>query len=222
MKPAPIDCAATLEWLLEREDGSPAEPERSAACMAHLEACAACRAQSARLGAALGALRQRALDPLPAIDVWSGVRKSLAAEGRLASASPVAAAAPLPVRRPGALRRVGTFAALAAALACAWFVWPSGSQQPSSTSPAPSPIAARATGSPAAPQPTLVAATAEGASATSAAALPLSVDPALAPATPARGLRRAPGEERRRDLSVPFEAAAEPGAWSLVSDRDLR
>lgn len=222
MKPAPIDCAATLEWLLEREDGSPADAERSAASMAHLEACAICRAQSARLGTALGALRQRALDPLPAIDVWSGVRSGLAAEGRLAPTTAATPAAPRPVRRSGALRRVGTFAALAAALLCAWFVWPSAPQPLSPSGTDSSPIAARAQGSPAAPQPTLVAATTDSAAATSATTLPLASDPALAPAHPARGLRRAPGEERRRDLSVPFEAAAEPGAWSLVSDRELR
>jgi hypothetical protein len=120
------------------------------------------------------------------------------------------------------LRRLGAAAALAAAVACAWFVWPSTPQPSASTATNPSPIAARAQGSLAAPQPTLVAATAEVAPATGATTLPLAADPALAPAAPARGLRRAPGEERRRDLSVPFESAAEPGAWSLVSDRELR
>ena len=36
------------------------------------------------------------------------------------------------------------------------------------------------------------------------------------------GLRRALGEERRRDFAVPFEATGESAAWSLASDRELR
>jgi hypothetical protein len=38
----------------------------------------------------------------------------------------------------------------------------------------------------------------------------------------AGSLRRATGEERRRDFSVPFESGAGTSGLSLASDRELR
>lgn len=235
MKSEPIDCASVLEQLLERDEGAPASPERAAACAAHLERCGACREQAERLGLALAALRTRAADPVPSIDVWGGVRAALAAEGRLAEATASSTsvgttkeptpAAVRPVRRnPSILRRAGAFAAAAAAVVLFWTLRDS-SSTPAGTDVPAAPVAAQTESRLATPQPALVASPAVE-TLGSVRTLPLAGAPELQPiptsAGTAGGLRRATGEERRRDFSVPFESATGSSGWSLASDRELR
>jgi len=226
MKSEPIDCASVLEHLLERDDESPASAERAAACAAHLDTCTSCRAQAERLGHALAALRERSGDPVPAIDVWAGVRATLASEGRLVQpeARHAPAAAPAVTirarRRATVLRRTSAFAAAAAALALFWHFGTSSAP----SAPADSAVA-RTEAPSAAPQPALVASPA-GETLAPARTLPLAGAPELqtipTSAGTSGGLRRATGEERRRDFSVPFESATGSSGWSLASDRELR
>lgn len=224
MKSEPIDCARVLEYLLERDDEVPASAELATACSAHLDRCAACREQAERLGTALAALRERATDPVPSIDLWAGVRATLAAEERLAiPAAPVAPLRTGTVRRsPSLVRRASAFAAVAAALALVWFLGDAATPpQPKESSSPSAPVVARTDAALAPPQPALVANPAGGSPA-AVRTLPLVGAPELLPAPPSGGLRRATGEERRRDFSVPFESATETSGWSLASDRELR
>ncbi len=224
MKSETVDCARVLEHLFERDNEVPASAELAAACSAHLDRCAACHEQAERLGAALTALRERATDPVPSIDLWAGVRATLAAEERLAI--PVELALPLrtgTVRRsPSLVRRASAFAAVAAALALVWFLRDGATQPHPMESSSPStPVVARTDAARATPQPAL-AATPAGESPAAARTLPRVGASELLPAPPNGRLRRATGEERRRDFSVPFESTTETSGWSLASDRELR
>lgn len=220
MKSESIDCASCLEHLLERDDETAASPEHAADCAVHLERCPDCRAQAERLGLALAALRERARDPVPAIDVWSGVRATLASEGRLAAAEPAPVAARPHPRRSTFARRASVLAAAAAAVALFWQLLPSSVP----FKPA-DPAVARTEAPPAPPQPVLVASPA-GETLAPVRTLPLSgmsePQPIPSSAGTAGSLRRATGEERRRDFSVPFESGAGTSGLSLASDRELR
>jgi len=228
MNSEPIDCASVLEHLLERDDETPASSKRAADCAAHLGQCSTCRAQAERLGLALAALRERAGDPVPTIDMWSRVRSTLAAEGRLAALDPAPALSP--ARPSGAartrprssllVRRASVLAAAAAAVALVWQLLVS--LPPSTTADS----ALANTQAPATAPETVLVASPAGETLAPVRTLPLTGASELLPAPSSAGtsggLRRAPGEERRRDFSVPFESATGVSTGSLASDRELR
>lgn len=224
-----MDCAEALELLLDRElltepagAGAEAAPERRQALEAHLRACASCAAQATGLDRALGALRaadaSAAAVAAGSIDLWPDLRATLAAEGRLR---------PVGGTRVSAARwrwtRVASFASAAAVLAIALpLLWKqvgrsgSGGGTPTTDSGAPVALGSNS-GTPleAASEPSNLSPEPEPQLAADAPALDQ-------PADTKAGLRRAPGEERRRDFAVPYESSGENGAWSLASDRELR
>ena len=223
-----MDCAEALELVLDSEllEGPDFAPQRRTALEAHLRTCANCVAQSKGLERALATLRASgtsvAVPVETPIDLWPQVRATLAAEGRLA----VRAAPPTAARLQRARWRwarsasiVSAAAVLAIALPLLW------------NSAPPSPGGASAnTAPPLAPKDPIAGLTSASNAAPAAASMhvrppeaELAVDsPATVAPAGKGGLRRALGEERRRDFAVPFEATGESAAWSLASDRELR
>lgn len=267
MKPLGMDCAEALELILDRELLSERErlpagetgtalderwlaPDRRLAFEAHLRTCASCTAQSKGLDRALAALRAGSAAGLAvanagshdALDLWPGLRATLAAEGRFVApgealptstlgASPTSEPLPSLQRARWRWTRVASFASAAAVLALALpLLWkqdgrPSAGPNPPSTGTS-APVALDASPSKAqgvALEPSNMASTPELAPQL-AAEVPAPDETSGGSTEPAskHGLRRALGEQRQREFATPFDASGDGGGWSLASDRELR
>jgi hypothetical protein len=232
MKQRPTTCDDCRDWL-PLYPGAELEPAVAAAIEAHLQSCAECASEWKRLERALHALHaERLPEGHPAPELWPALRSELVAGGlvsasrdeRPAMQSPGATlpgavdpAAPAPIAaRFGAergatrrWRRAVALCALAASFAwIAWAFWPVQRVRPA---PSDDSLVERDTGRSFAPSTALDAL--QPASGRVA-------ELARPQADAASGLRRAAGEERLRDVSMPFDPtpARASGSLSLASD----
>ncbi|MCY3003281.1 MAG: zf-HC2 domain-containing protein [Planctomycetota bacterium] len=238
-----------LERAPDREagtssDGRKLAPERRLALEAHLRTCANCAAQSTGLDKALAALRAGSAAGLAVvgtgssaadetIDLWPGLRATLAAEGRFVTPSTVRTveAAPALQRARWRWTRVASFASAAAVLAIALpLLWkqdgrPEGGQNsPGSGSAVPVAFGPNGSNSGSTPQQGAPTNSTPELASQVAAETPAPLDPSAGPKdfTGKGGLRRALGEKRQREFATPYDATGESAGWSLASDRELR
>lgn len=197
---------------------------------AHLETCEPCSAELQRLVTALAALTGVERRD-PAIDIWSNVREQLVREGlvHVASEAAPAFAAANPVRaRRSVAARWGFWVALAAAAAVVVWINVRGNGDAPGRREQPAPFVAQPNPQPAQPQ--LDGELdrdgdlgLDGLPDPAALGLQGGVAAELTPA-PQNGLRRADGEERLREVSVPFDQTnSRLGNGVLfASDREVR
>ncbi len=129
MKSVQLDCTQA-QAQLPLYAGGDLESPWSEAVAGHLEHCTACGLELRALQAALTPFERLREAPVPAIDVWPGVRAALESEGRLSSSTTsVRGTTPRVAVRSTLWRRAASLTAAAAVVAAAYVAWPA--RQPS-------------------------------------------------------------------------------------------